>query len=397
MVDYLYIEVRAPDRGVVQHKAATQIDDRECTDCENVWFNDGEIRKRFGYSSSLPILIASDDVASLGEEIVLMAEFNDGIDLARPSRRLVAVTVGHYLTYDESTNIWTSASQSAAATTSAVLNFDSNMNTDDDECVRWKQTTGSGVDDLNVSSKESATDREYFIRIFSVGATDTYEFDIAGGGFDDNGSAGYPVNVAKEIESGIWVLFSTQTGHTDNDVWTINAESLTVTHLEADATPYPVPTNTKHAFTSPSGTHIADTSGKNTVFFYHQMESGNFNGMNTIEFWIHNNADAWAAGDVKIRLLSTADSNWEKGIGAKYTDISIPALPKQTWARYSLSFAAISDTDYNNANLLMLVSTGADLSAKLQEVRMDDIVISNGSGLAGVNTKANPVSPPRWV
>lgn len=79
MPNYQYIDVERPDLGLMGHVPPTDIPDRACADCQNVYFWNGEIRKRFGYgATAIPKVTAAGlDIINYDCPITGMAVYSN--------------------------------------------------------------------------------------------------------------------------------------------------------------------------------------------------------------------------------------------------------------------------------------------------------------------------------
>ena len=102
---YKYISVAAPTRGLNKRDPGPDLDPRESTSCVNVFFDNGSIKKRFGYGSEIDVFNGVGvQLTSTGSEITEMAthEFNHAESTF--AKNLYAFNLSNALLYSPASN-----------------------------------------------------------------------------------------------------------------------------------------------------------------------------------------------------------------------------------------------------------------------------------------------------
>lgn len=369
MPNYKYIEVAEPDRGLNKFLPPTDIDNRQCADCRNVWFANGVLKKRYGYG--LPKDTVSSSVNTpVSQEIIHMVMFDQGINEVEPTRRLLAMTADYLLDYDETNDQW----DYDASTTAVEYNTISSLNLQ----PVWIDLGSNTSDSLDIQIEMSGgptTDKNYEVQVDAGDPTSPntiqYRDQQGGGPWDVTGEALVATGVHTIVDTDMDIMFLANTGQATNDNYYLNSYYSTR------------PTLSGSVLTTTTRTALTDAyHGLCTLF----SASGEFYNTNTLQLRIRPSTD-YDGVTLYIRLFSGSDVNGYAS--RKYTQVSA-TLIGGTWNEFQLTYSNITDTDYQNASSIGFLTS----AFKTGTIEFDYVKAVNtpGSGATGVDTKNGPVS-----
>ncbi len=313
MADYKYIEVAQPDRGLANHIPATDISPRHCSDCQNVFFEDGAIKKRFGYGAAKSKTNTSGAAATMTEEVLEMAMFDESLANANPSRRVLAITKSYLLQWDDANARW--------EMDEAGVSHDCNDATYPNAkitaaCSVTFQTTGIGISDIYFTTAypTDTSDHTYLVKISTASTPDIFQINKDGAGYGDATNCG---DTYTDAGTGVSIRFGTTTGHTLNDVWTVKYDYANKPVLSAVTTPAP-PVGTGNTYSLkiviPAGYDCS--SGYYGMFFTVSDEdaSGDLQNVDTVSYWMYHSKSAGEDIVRQVTITACASNDDESSV-----------------------------------------------------------------------------------
>ncbi len=351
---YKYITVPRPVAGLIQNWPATDIPPEATPDCLNVFFEDGIIKKRFGYGAAENVLFEGmtdgDEVSSddYGKEICDIFLFQDTLAVRSESLRryMMAASLHDVFRWDPTNTYWAGKN---TGRTVPIKDDWTGLATARSGHGPITFTSAGGANTMTFSYDNRTTaDLDMVIEIDASGTPDTFIWSINGGstwhqggvGFGAKGTAG-SVNTSItniDLNDGgtdyCFVRFSSTTAYVVGDKWeTTYTYGANTVAVDTDAADYKK---------SPNSLNIGIVSGHGLGTVATFVTNADISASNTISFWIRSDTTL-AAGDLELIIY---DINSDNGTSAPnsgtpfWTELTLPALTANTWKFVQLGISA---------------------------------------------------------
>jgi len=344
------IIVKQPDRGLDKSQPATDINERFCSNCQNVYFYNGEIRQRFGWGSAKTIrdYWEREDVFpdEIGEEITLLATNENNADLTSTTKYLYAFSLSDGFRYDATNDRWDCITQLYTNTCENATNFTARSGHGD---ITASDSYADGRMSAGFDNDASAS----FDLKVEIDGANTFKWSIDGGvGWEDAGVACSvtPIQLSSGGTDYCYISFSSADGHVVGNYWTCSYDYGANT-VGTDATFYRQGSKSiKISVHADFGTGTICTYDAGTGL------TGGLEYISHVRFWARSSV-ALDAGDLQIYLLDE-DANHEYGVdldGSRTTQ-DCPAMAVDTWTYCNIRFGPLGP-DYEDILLGFRMAT----------------------------------------
>ncbi|MFH1614874.1 MAG: hypothetical protein ABIG61_07310 [Planctomycetota bacterium] len=406
-----YIEVSQPDRGLMNNVIPTDISPQHCSGCQNVFFENGVIKTRFGWGTAEITKLNTVASTALTEEVLHMVMFDESYDSSEPNRRLIALTKSYLIDWNDTDEWW------GYDTTGLYHRLNDNTYPETDivqaASVYGTYTTGS-VNDIIYSLQDNGADATYDIRIKSGDPTSPNVFEVSK---DSAAYAGdYNCGADEYTDTNVSLKLEDATGHTTNNITRINYVHTNRPTVSSVTTPAPpeITGNTyclKLDIVSAYDTSHA-TEGPRVLFVRDDEGIGELYDADTISFWYYYDGGVtWPGTDLKIMtwpLVNAAGKPVAGMGGVNYPTATggptFDGTDKQTWKYAEITFSASDQTDlensgYQNKRYIVFAFNGAvdvgDFQLYLCDIRVGK---HGGSGLGeAIDTTEEATVSRQWV
>ncbi len=237
MPNYEYMEVARPDRGLAGHIPDADISPRHCSDCQNVYFENGIIKKRFGYGAiKVTYDVYGDHDAGhpnyptgYDKEIADMAVHESNLNVSTPTKRVYAFSTNDAFYWNPANSKWFMCEKIIAADTETWTDW-ATSGWNRGAATKLIYTDGGGSqDDCHISIiDKTAGDMDLRVEIDGAGAPDTFKWSLNNGGaWVDTLEpiTGLPILLTNAGTDYCYVYFSATTGRSVGDRWDITFHS----------------------------------------------------------------------------------------------------------------------------------------------------------------------------
>lgn len=360
--DYKLLEARSPTLGLANHIAPTDISPRNCSFCQNVYFEDGAIRKRFGFGE--PLIMRDrwgrKDIhgTRITDEIVHLAihEDNYAQSAASTSRFMIAMTLNDGFEYIASQNRWDYGTWASVESCASTTNFTARNGHSDITFSGVKNDMTAGWRNL-VSSKLSL-----YVEIDSANAAQhTFKWGLSGAAGAIVSTKKCCLSTAFKLVKGgndlCYVAFGSQGGHTIADSWQCaydwgnNSRAKETTIVQEGAASIKTTVGAGHGtgvVLSIDPSIIAGGDGKEF--------------MTRCRFWFYSTI-ALADGELQLYFIDK-NSDVAEGVGGTAPkEIDIPATPATRWIYHDISLGGQLGTSYILSNFVFGIKVNKDRGA----------------------------------
>lgn len=412
---YRYIEVASPTGGLVLDKAATDIQNTESPDCSNVYFEDGVIKKRFGYTAAKQRSNADGDFGgghpdyvTYTTEITCMVVHEHNLNALTSYKRVFAFSLTDAFYWRPSDPDWFMLSQAVANDTessswdewdegkSATNVYSPGGNLDDLSIeVKNRQNRTGVVDNFRIQIATSGTPDTYMWATFSapdyIWWTGSVYTITSGDALSTSFTTTNPFLITDGTLDYSYVSVQATTGHTKGDNWTSSSNHT----VESSTDEVKIGSDSLKIVTS-----SAFTSPPYWLAVRHYVEHS-WERVNAIDLWIHPVTNPLNDGDLVIYIFDDTSSVFEGNDIAAMVDasdvitrgavttIDIPASAADTWTRHQISFTALG-SDYSVSSRSVAIGTTLSIPDRtfyFDSLRFLDVV---ATGVGENATKSTP-------